>query len=131
MTFGPQGRLCASELEMLPLGQVLGARGLSGTDAFGPETERFASNVEIWGHALDRAQVLVVGATPRDVETADAAVAVAVGVATGKYTYDVLAASADDALPTLESPLPGVPDVPPAAPSSPADALTDIYGGTQ
>jgi phosphoglycolate phosphatase-like HAD superfamily hydrolase len=47
------------------------------------------------------------------VEAAHAAGAVAVGVATGKYTVDALrAAGADYVLPTLESPLPGVPDAP-------------------
>lgn len=63
------------------------------------------------GHAMDPARVLVVGDTPRDVEAAHAASAVAVGVATGKYTRDaLLAAGADDVLATLEEPLPGVPD---------------------
>jgi phosphoglycolate phosphatase-like HAD superfamily hydrolase len=39
--------------------------------------------------------------------------AVAVGVATGKYSVEQLrAAGADHALPMLESPLPGVPDPP-------------------
>jgi phosphoglycolate phosphatase-like HAD superfamily hydrolase len=67
----------------------------------------------IHGHALDPAGVLVVGDTPRDVEAAHAAGAVAVGVATGKYTVDELrAAGADYVLPTLESPLPGVQDAP-------------------
>jgi phosphoglycolate phosphatase-like HAD superfamily hydrolase len=67
----------------------------------------------ICGHALDPAGVLVVGDTPRDVEAAHAAGAVAVGVATGQYTVDALrAAGADYVLPTLESPLPGVPDAP-------------------
>jgi hypothetical protein len=38
---------------------------------------------------------------------------VAVGVATGKYSVEQLrSAGADHALPTLESPLPGVPDPP-------------------
>ncbi|MHB1131559.1 MAG: HAD family hydrolase [Chloroflexota bacterium] len=63
----------------------------------------------ICGHALDAWAVLVVGDTPRDVEAAHAAGAVAVGVATGKYTVDQLrAAGADHLLPTLESPLPGI-----------------------
>ena len=65
------------------------------------------------GHALDPARVLVVGDTPRDVEAAHAASAVAVAVATGKYTVDDLrAAGADYVLATLEEPLPGVPDAP-------------------
>jgi phosphoglycolate phosphatase-like HAD superfamily hydrolase len=61
------------------------------------------------GHALDPSRVLVVGDTPRDVEAGRAAGAVTVGVATGKYTVQELgAAGADYALPTLESPLPGI-----------------------
>ena len=68
----------------------------------------------IHGHALDASRVLVVGDTPRDVGAAHAAGAVAVGVATGKYSIDqLLAVGADHALATLESPLPGVPDSPP------------------
>ena len=63
------------------------------------------------GHVMDPARVLVVGDTPRDVEAAHAASAVAVGVATGKYTGDDLrAAGADYVLATLEEPLPGIPD---------------------
>ncbi len=62
---------------------------------------------EICGHPMDPSSVLVVGDTPRDVEAAHAVDAVAVGVATGKYTMDDLrAAGADHVLPTLESPLP-------------------------
>lgn len=77
----------------------------------------------ICGHPLDSAAVLVVGDTPRDVAAAHAAGATAVGVATGKYTVDDLRlAGADVVLPTLESPLPGVPAAPPAATSSPATA---------
>jgi phosphoglycolate phosphatase-like HAD superfamily hydrolase len=65
---------------------------------------------QICGHVLDTRTVLVVGDTPRDVEAARAVGAVAVGVATGKYTIEQLrAAGADDALATLESPLPRVP----------------------
>ncbi|MBY0497441.1 MAG: HAD hydrolase-like protein [Cyanobacteria bacterium] len=60
------------------------------------------------GHAMDPARVLVVGDTPRDMEAAHAAGAIAVGVATGKYTLDELrAAGADHVVPTLEEPLPG------------------------
>ncbi|HVB63799.1 MAG TPA: HAD hydrolase-like protein [Nitrolancea sp.] len=62
---------------------------------------------EICGHPMDPSSVLVVGDTPRDVEAAHAAGAVAIGVATGRYTMDDLrAAGADHVLPTLESPLP-------------------------
>jgi phosphoglycolate phosphatase-like HAD superfamily hydrolase len=67
---------------------------------------------QICGHALDARTILVVGDTPRDVEAAHAVGAVAVGVATGKYTIEQLrAAGADSALATLESPLPGVPEL--------------------
>jgi phosphoglycolate phosphatase-like HAD superfamily hydrolase len=63
----------------------------------------------IHGQALDPTRVLVVGDTPRDIEAAHAAGAVAVGVATGRYTVEALrAAGADHALATLEHPLPGV-----------------------
>jgi phosphoglycolate phosphatase-like HAD superfamily hydrolase len=67
----------------------------------------------IHGHTLDAGRVLVVGDTPRDIEAAHAAGAVAVGVATGKYSVEQLrSAGADHALPTLESPLPSVPNPP-------------------
>lgn len=62
------------------------------------------------GHALDPTRVLVVGDTPRDVDAGRAAGAVTVAVATGKYSVEQLAATgADFVLPTLESPLPGIP----------------------
>lgn len=65
----------------------------------------------IHGHTLDAGRVLVVGDTPRDIDAAHAAGAVAVGVATGKYSVEQLrAAKADFTLPTLESSLPGVPE---------------------
>jgi phosphoglycolate phosphatase len=67
---------------------------------------------QIHGHTLDSRRVLVVDDTPRDVEAAHAAGAVAVGVATGKYTIEELgAAGADYALATLKSPLPGAPEL--------------------
>jgi phosphoglycolate phosphatase-like HAD superfamily hydrolase len=66
----------------------------------------------ICGHTLDSRKVLVVGDTPRDIEAAHTVGAVAVGVATGKYSIEQLrAAGADYVLPTLEHPLPGVPDL--------------------
>lgn len=68
----------------------------------------------IHGHPLDAGRVLVVGDTPRDIDAAHAVGAVGVGVATGKYSVEeLLSAGADHALPTLESPLPGVPHPPP------------------
>ncbi|MEO8250895.1 MAG: HAD family hydrolase [Chloroflexota bacterium] len=67
----------------------------------------------VHGHPLDATRVLVVGDTPRDIAAAHAAGAIAVGVATGKYTVDaLLAAGADHALANLEEPLPSVPDPP-------------------
>lgn len=79
----------------------------------------------VCGHALDPAEVLVVGDTPRDVEAAHAAGAVAVGVATGKYTVDELrAAGADHVLPSLESPLP----VPGASRPGPSTSVASPVG---
>jgi len=63
----------------------------------------------ICGHPLDAARLLVVGDTPLDIDAAHAAGAIAVGVATGKYTVEALrSAGADHVLATLEEPLPGV-----------------------
>ena len=54
-------------------------------------------------------RVLVVGDTPRDIEAAQAADAVSVGVATGKYSVDELkAAGADHVLTSLEETFPGL-----------------------
>ena len=54
-------------------------------------------------------RVLVVGDTPRDINAAQAAGAIGVGVATGKYSVDALqSAGADYVVPTLETALPGV-----------------------
>ncbi|MEO8207831.1 MAG: HAD family hydrolase [Chloroflexota bacterium] len=62
----------------------------------------------VHGHPLDAARVLVVGDTPRDIDAAHAAGAIAVAVATGKYSVDDLrSAGADHVLATLEEPLPG------------------------
>lgn len=67
----------------------------------------------IHGHPLDVARLLVVGDTPRDIDAAHAVGAVAVGVATGKYTVETLGlAGADHVLATLEEPLPGVLNLP-------------------
>lgn len=63
----------------------------------------------IHGHALDAARLLVVGDTPRDIDAAHAAGAIAVGVATGKYSVKALrSAGADHVLASLEEPLPDV-----------------------
>ena len=64
---------------------------------------------EILKHPLDPQQALVVGDTPLDIEAANAAGAVAVGVATGHYSEDDLRrAGADYVVKTLEEELPGV-----------------------
>jgi phosphoglycolate phosphatase-like HAD superfamily hydrolase len=61
----------------------------------------------ILAHRLSRDEVLVVGDTPKDVEAAHAAGALAVGVATGSYSKEQLAqAGADHVLGTLEEELP-------------------------
>jgi len=61
------------------------------------------------GHALNPARMLVVGDTPRDREAGRAVGAVTMVIATSKYMGAQLgAAGAENALPTLESPLPGI-----------------------
>lgn len=63
----------------------------------------------ICGHPLDTARLLVIGDTPLGIDAAHAVGAIAVGVATGKYTVEALrSAGADHVLATLEEPLPGV-----------------------
>ena len=59
------------------------------------------------GEPLDPARVFVVGDTPRDVDAAHGAGAVAVAVATGSFPAETLAtAGADHVLGTLEEPFP-------------------------
>jgi phosphoglycolate phosphatase len=61
----------------------------------------------VLGRPLDPRQVLVVGDTPHDVEAAHGAGAVAVGVATGRFSADALrAAGADHVLSSLQEELP-------------------------
>lgn len=61
----------------------------------------------ILDHELDRSRVLVVGDTPKDVEAAHAAGAVAVGVASGHYSdAELREAGADYVLASLRQPLP-------------------------
>jgi phosphoglycolate phosphatase len=63
------------------------------------------------GHAIDPAEVIVVGDTPRDIEAAHGAGTIAVGVATGEFSVDhlreagaehVLRSFADDAFPSVD-----------------------------
>jgi phosphoglycolate phosphatase-like HAD superfamily hydrolase len=59
--------------------------------------------------ALDPTQVFVLGDTPRDIEAANAAGAVSVGVATGRYSVDELHdAGGTHVLNSLEVPFPGL-----------------------
>ena len=59
---------------------------------------------ELHGNPVDPSEVMVVGDTPRDVEAAHGAGAIAVGVATGEYTVDQLAdAGADHVLASFET----------------------------
>ena len=79
-----------------------------------PELTRLAIERAAWihGHTLDAARLQVVGDTPRDIDAAHASGAIAVGVATGKYTVKALRdAGADHVLSTLEEPLPDRPDL--------------------
>jgi len=58
---------------------------------------------------LTPGQVFVVGDTPRDIEAAQAAGAVSVGVATGHFsTKELVAAGGDHVLASLEAPFPGL-----------------------
>ncbi len=59
------------------------------------------------GHAVTASHVFVVGDTPRDIGAAKEAGAVAVAVATGRYSVDDLtAAGADHVMPSLAAPFP-------------------------
>ncbi|MCI0635995.1 MAG: HAD hydrolase-like protein, partial [Actinobacteria bacterium] len=61
----------------------------------------------VYGMRLDPGRCLVVGDTPRDIDAAQGAGAVAVGVATGHFTRDDLAAAgADVVLGSLEEEMP-------------------------
>lgn len=63
----------------------------------------------ILGRPLDPRRALVVGDTPRDVDAAHAAGAIAVGVASGHFSASQLAeAGADHVLESLREELPGV-----------------------
>jgi phosphoglycolate phosphatase len=86
---------------------------------FGAYGSDSADRAELTGIAIEKAsrlhadlspsQVFVVGDTPRDIEAAQAAGAVSVGVATGKYSTDELAAAnPDHVLGSLKEPFPGL-----------------------
>ena len=63
----------------------------------------------VHGHAIDPAQVFVVGDTPRDIEAAKYVGAISVAVATGEYSEEELRrVHPDHVLPTLETPFPAV-----------------------
>lgn len=62
------------------------------------------------GHRVERSRVFVVGDTPLDIAAAKAARAIAVGVATGRFSEDQLsAAGAHHVLASLASPFPTIP----------------------
>lgn len=64
---------------------------------------------QIHGHPIDPDDVMVVGDTPLDVQAAHAAGAVAVAVASGRWTVDQLRQSgAEHVLASLEAPFPGL-----------------------
>jgi phosphoglycolate phosphatase-like HAD superfamily hydrolase len=86
---------------------------------FGAYGSDAPDRAELTGIAIDKAarlhgkltpaEVYVVGDTPRDIEAAHAEGAVAVGVATGRYSTDQLtAAGGDHVLGSLEEAFPGI-----------------------
>ncbi len=87
---------------------IFGAYGSDSPDR--PELTRLA--IEKAGRLHDdliAADVLVVGDTPRDIDAAHAAGAVSVGVATGHYsTEELAAAGAVHVMSSLEDPFPGL-----------------------
>ena len=87
---------------------LFGAYGSDSPDR--PELTKLAIHKANRLHdGLDAARVLVVGDTPLDIAAANAAGAVSVGVATGRYSVDELtAAGAHHVLGSLEDPLPSV-----------------------
>ena len=84
-------------------------------------------------HVVEPARVYVVGDTPRDVAAAKAAGAVAVSVASGKYSVEALAAAgADHVLPSLAGRFPdvGEPDAVPGTRISSPGAVARARPGT-
>ena len=64
----------------------------------------------VLGQRLDAQRILVVGDTAKDVDAATAVGAVAVGLASGRYSKaELREAGADYGLASLREPLPGLP----------------------
>lgn len=88
---------------------VFGAYGSDSPDRDEVTRLAIAKAERLHGRALGRAEVYVVGDTPRDIEAAHAADATAIGVASGHYTAEQLrAAQADHVLESLAEPFPGL-----------------------
>ncbi|KUN90161.1 haloacid dehalogenase [Streptomyces bungoensis] len=103
----------AARMKMEPgkLGRyfVFGAYGSDSADREEVTRLAVAKAARLHGRALARAEVYVVGDTPRDIEAAHAADASAVGIASGHYTARQLrAARADYVLESMTEPFPGL-----------------------
>jgi phosphoglycolate phosphatase-like HAD superfamily hydrolase len=87
---------------------IFGAYGSDSLDR--PELTRLAIEKARRLHdQLEPAEVFVVGDTPRDIDAANAAGALSVGVASGHYTTDELTvAGGAYVLSSLEDPFPGL-----------------------
>jgi phosphoglycolate phosphatase-like HAD superfamily hydrolase len=87
---------------------IFGAYGSDSPDR--PELTRIGIHKATFLHdQLSPAQVYVVGDTPRDIESAKAAGAVSVGVASGHYSTEELeAVGGDYVIGSLETPFPGL-----------------------
>ena len=87
---------------------VFGGYGSDSPDRAELTEQAIGRAARLHGH-LTPDQVFVVGDTPRDIEAAQAAGAVSVGVATGHYsTKELAAAHGDHVLGSLEDPFPGL-----------------------
>ncbi|MBA2811214.1 HAD hydrolase-like protein [Streptomyces sp. KM273126] len=103
----------AARIKMEPgkLGRyfVFGAYGSDSPDRAEITRLAMAKAARLHGRDLTRAEVYVVGDTPRDIQAAHAARATAVGVASGHYTVEELsAAEADHVLTSLTDPFPDI-----------------------
>ncbi|MGW5658512.1 HAD family hydrolase [Streptomyces sp. NPDC003758] len=88
---------------------VFGAYGSDSPDRAEITRLAMAKAARLHGRDLTRADVYVVGDTPRDIEAAHAAHATAVGVASGRYTAEELrAAEADHVLTALTEAFPNL-----------------------